>query len=149
YALETSDMDTWQRAVQRECAGLTDLSFESCADALEADARMAINEANARAVQTLRYLEVLFSRLARLGTPVNVVMISEGLFVGRAPLRLADVSRRAAEARVTLHIVRPAPSMMADASRAIAPGQSYSMDDYLMREGLEQLSGQTRGRLLQ
>lgn len=149
YALEINDMDTWQRAVQRECTGLTDLSLESCADALEADARMAINEANARAVQTLRYLDVLFSRLARLGTPVNVVMISEGLFVGRAPLRLADVSRRAAEARVTLHIVRPAQSMMADASRAVAPGQTYSMDDYLMRDGLEQLAGQTRGRLLQ
>lgn len=149
FALETNDLDTWQRAVQRECTGLTDLSLESCADALEADARLAIIEANARAVQTLRYLDVLFTRLARLGTPVNVVMISEGLFLGRSPLNLADVSRRAAEARVTLHIVRPAQSMMADASRASAPGQTYSMDDYLMRDGLEQLAGQTRGRLIQ
>jgi hypothetical protein len=39
--------------------------------------------------------------------------------------------------------------MMADASRASAPGLTYSMDDYLMRDGLEQLAGQTRGRLLQ
>lgn len=149
YALDINDMDTWQRAVQRECSGLTDLGLESCADALEADARMAINEANARAGQTLRYLDGLFSRLARLGTPVNVVLMSEGLFVGRSPLRLADVSRRAAEARVTLHIVRPAQSMMADASHAVASGQHFSMDDALMREGLEQLAGQTRGRLLQ
>jgi len=149
YALETYDMDTWQRAVQRECSGLTDVALESCADQLEAEARMALTEASARAVQTLRYLDVLFTRLARLGTAVNVVMISEGLFLGRAPLSLADVSRRAAEARVTLHIVRPAQSMMTDASRASAPGLSYSMDDYLMRDGLEQLAGQTRGRLLQ
>jgi len=149
FALETSDLDTWQRAVQRECAGLTDMSLASCADALEADARMAMTEASARAMQTLRSLDALFGRLARLGTPVNVVMISEGLFVGRAPLGLADVSRRAAEARVTLHIVRPAQAMMTDASRAFAPGQSFSMDDYLMRDGLEQLAGQTRGRLLQ
>jgi VWFA-related protein len=149
YALETGDQDTWQRAVARECSGFSDLGLESCADALEVDARMAINEANARAVQTLRYLDVLFTRLARLDTPVNVIMISEGLFLGRAPLSLIEVSRRAAEARVTLHIVRPSQSLMADATRASAPGLSYSMDDYLMREGLEQLAGQTRGRLLQ
>ena len=33
YALETGDFDTWQRAVARECAGLTDISLASCADA--------------------------------------------------------------------------------------------------------------------
>ena len=65
------------------------------------------------------------------------------------PLGLVNLSRRAAEARVTLHIIRPAQSLMGDASRAVAPGQSFSMDDYLMRDGLEQLAGQTRGRLLQ
>jgi hypothetical protein len=39
--------------------------------------------------------------------------------------------------------------MMGDASRASAPGMSFSFDDYLMRDGLEQLASQTRGRLLQ
>jgi len=149
YALETGDMDTWQRAVARECPGLTDMSLEACADSLQVEARTAITEANARAMQTLRFLDTLFGRLARLNTPVNVVMISEGLFLGRAPVSVADVSRRAAEARVTLHIIRPQPSLMGDASRASAPGQSYSLDDYMMRDGLEQLAGQTRGRLLQ
>ncbi|MEZ5285617.1 MAG: VWA domain-containing protein [Vicinamibacterales bacterium] len=149
FALENGDRDTWQRAVERECGGTTDLGREACADALEADGRNALSEASARAAQTVRYLDVLFERLARLNTPVHVVMISEGLFVGRAPTSLLDLSRRAAEARVTLHIVRPARSLMADASRAVAPGQSFSMDDYLLRDGLEQLAGQTRGRLIE
>jgi VWFA-related protein len=149
FALETGDMDSWQRAVARECAGLTDLSFESCGEALQTDARMALSEGNARAMQTLRYLDVLFTRLGRLNTPVNVVMLSEGLFLGRTPPNLVDVARRAAEARVTLHIIRPASGLMGDASRASAPGLTFTMDDYLMREGLEQLAGQTRGRVLQ
>jgi len=149
WALENRDMDTWLRAVERECAGFTDAALEACADALEVDARTALTEANARAMQTLRYLDTLFARLARLNTPVNVIMISEGLFLARAPITVTDVSRRAAEARVTLHIVRPAQSMMFDASRAAAPGLGFSLDDYLMRDGLEQLAGQTRGRLLQ
>ena len=72
YALETGDTDTWQRAVSRECAGLTDISLASCADALEVEARTALTEASARAMQTLRYLDQLFIRLARLNTPVNV-----------------------------------------------------------------------------
>ena len=115
----------------------------------QSEARTALVEATARAAQTLRFLDVLFQRLARLNTPVNVVMISEGLFLGRTPAAMAEVSRRAAEARVTLHIVRPASSMMGDASRASAPGLTFTMDDYLMRDGLEQLAAQTRGRMLQ
>ena len=39
YALETGDADTWRRAVERECAGYSDIAMESCADALQADAR--------------------------------------------------------------------------------------------------------------
>jgi VWFA-related protein len=150
YALEINDTTTWSQAVQRECGGFQDLSLEACADALEMDARTALTEATARAQQTLRYLDGLFTRLARLETPVNVIMISEGLFLGRTPLQLADVSRRAAEARITLHIVRPGQSMMPDATRATAGGaQTFSFDDYLLRDGLDQLAGQTRGRLLQ
>ncbi|HVG86337.1 MAG TPA: VWA domain-containing protein [Vicinamibacterales bacterium] len=149
FALETGDTDTWARAVSRECAGLTDMSLATCADALEVEARTATTEASARAMQTLRYLDQLFIRLARLNTPVNVIMLSEGLYLGRAPASMVDVSRRAAEARVTLHVVRPTQSMMGDASRASAPSMSFSFDDYLMRDGLEQLASQTRGRLLQ
>jgi len=149
FGLENGDSDAWQRAVERECAGQVEMAREACADALETEARNALIEASQRAAQTLKFLDVLFSRLARLNTPVNVVMISEGLFLGRSPAAMADVSRRAAEARVTLHIIRPAQSMMGDASRAAAPGLSFTMDDYLMRDGLEQLAGQTRGRLLQ
>jgi VWFA-related protein len=149
YALETGDVVTWSHAIERECPGLSDFMLESCIDSLEVEARTVMTEANARAMQTLRYLDTLFGRLARLNTPVNVIMISEGLFLGRAPVSVADVSRRAAEARVTLHIVRPQPSLMVDASRATAPGMSYTLDDYMLRDGLEQLAGQTRGRLLQ
>ena len=149
FGLETGDVDAWQRAIERECIGMTEMARESCADALEVEARNALIEATARASQTLRFLDVLFQRLARLSTPVNVVMISEGLFLGRTPAAMAEVSRKAAEARVTLHIIRPAGSMMGDASRASAPGLTFTMDDYLMRDGLEQLAAQTRGRMLQ
>ena len=149
FGLENGDSDAWNRAVERECAGQIEMAREACADALQNEARIALAEAGARAAQTLKFLDVLFQRLARLNTPVNVVMISEGLFLGRTPAAMAEVSRQAAEARVTLHIIRPATSMMGDASRASAPGLTFTMDDYLMRDGLDQLAGQTRGRVLQ
>ncbi len=148
YALEIGDTTAWQQAVARECAGLTGMAVESCADMLEVEARNTLTEASARAAQTLRYLDTLFVRMARLETPVNAIMISEGLFLGRAPQSMVDVSRRAAEARVTLHIVRPAQSMM-DASVATSGGLQTSFNDYLMRDGLEQLASQTRGRMMQ
>ncbi|MCC7126751.1 MAG: VWA domain-containing protein [Acidobacteria bacterium] len=149
FALETGDTETWNQALARECSGLSDVIMDSCASALETEAHTAITEAGTRAVQTLRYLDVLFSRLAKLNAPVNVVMITEGLFLGRTPTALAGVSRRAAEARVTLHIVRPANSLLMDASRQFVSGMNYGMDDFLMRDGLEQLAGVTRGRMVQ
>ena len=45
---------------------MTEMARESCADALENEARNALVEATARASQTLRFLDVLFQRLARL-----------------------------------------------------------------------------------
>ena len=151
YALETNDTTTWEEAVARECAGLDGPGREACADALEADARVMLSESTARANQTLRYLEVMFQRLATLKQPVSVIMISEGLFVARQPTAMAEIARRAAEARVTLHIVRPQNNMFADASvqGSSASMRNMSYDDSLMRDGLDQLAGQTRGRLVQ
>jgi hypothetical protein len=123
----------------------------TCAEALEADARVLLSEASARAQGTIRFLETMFQRLATLRQPVNLIMISEGLFVARQPAAMTDLARRAAEARVTLHIVRPQPNMFADVSMPGlgASAQARTWEDNLMRDGLDQLAGQTRGRLVQ
>ena len=50
---------------------------------LEADGRAMLLEASGRARATLQSLEALLKNLAPLKMPVNIVMMSEGMFVAR------------------------------------------------------------------
>src|SRR6185503_15631862 len=111
----------WTQAVERECAGEVGAGREICADTVASDARNLVMESAARTQSTLKSLELLLGRLAELKTPVNIVMISEGLFVARDRASMSEISRRAAEARATLHIIRPGQTFF-DVEEAQAPG---------------------------
>jgi VWFA-related protein len=148
HALDTGDTILWQQAIDRECAGETGVGLEACVSMLETEARSMVTEVSARARTTVEAFESLFERLVSLDTPVNVVMISEGLFLGRDRLNMNTLARRAAEARATLHIVRPGQSFF-DIEARSAPGLGSFFDDSLLSEGLEQFAAQTRGTLSQ
>ena len=146
YALETNDLLTWQQAIERECAGEDGPGREACATAIEADARSLLSETASRTQATLRSLEALIGRLVPLRTSINIVMISEGLFVARDRQNMSEIARRAAEARATIHVIRPGQSAF-DIEQQSAPGVSRFYEDGLQSEGLEQLAGVTRGSM--
>lgn len=147
-ALENGDTLLWQQAVERECQGESGPGLEACVDALQGEARSTLLDASSRARTTIRALETLLERLVALDTPVNVVMISEGLFVARDRQSMDVLARRAAEARASLHIVRPSQSFFDIEDRSSA-GLGSFFEDSLLSEGLEQLADQTRGTLSQ
>ena len=148
WALESNDTLTWGQALERECSGEVGVGREICADTVQADARAMLMESTVRTQSTMQSLEQLLGRLATLQTPVSIVMISEGLFVARDRTSMNEIARRAADARATLHIIRPGQSMF-DVEDTQAMGMSRFYDDGLMREGLEQLAAQTRGTMTQ
>ena len=145
WALENNDPGTFQQAVDRECAGETGPGLEACQNTVESDARQLLLEASARARTTLQGLEALLKNLVPLKTPVNIVMISEGMFVARDRSSMAELGRRAAEARATIHIIRPGQSFFDIEDRGLPNQNSRFFDDGLMSEGLEQVAAQTRG----
>ncbi|MDH4063638.1 MAG: hypothetical protein OEW19_04505, partial [Acidobacteriota bacterium] len=120
---------------------------EVCAIALEEEARALMNETVRRTQLTLRGLEALMGRLVTLQTPVNIVMISEGLFVARTRDDMSTLVRRAAEARATIHVIRPAQAFFDVQDRTSTNGPSRFYDDAMLSQGLEQLAGQTRGSM--
>ena len=146
WALESNDESTFQNAVSRECSGMSGPDLEACRNALEADARAMLLEASARARATLQSLEALLKNLVQLNTPVNIVMISEGMFVARDRQSMAALGRLAAEARATIHIIRPAQNFF-DVEERASSSSSRFFDDGLMSEGLDQVAGQTRGSM--
>ena len=146
YALETNDSATWQGAIDRECAGESGASVDACATAVEGDARALLIEASSRSNQTIGSLERLLKSLAELSTPVNIVMVSEGMFIGRDRNDMTGIARLAAEARATIHVIRPGQTFFEVDDPGIA-NMSRFLDDSLLSEGLEMLAGQTRGTM--
>ena len=147
WALESNDPGTFQQAVDRECNGMTGAEREACANQVEGDARAMLLEASSRARATLQSLEGLLKNLVALKTPVNIVMISEGMFVARDRQSMTSLSRLAAEARATIHIIRPSQQFFDLEDRSPGGSSSRFFDDGLMSEGLEQVAGQTRGSM--
>ncbi|MFA5911785.1 MAG: VWA domain-containing protein [Vicinamibacterales bacterium] len=146
WALENNDTSLWEQAIARECAGDTGPALDACTTTVESDARSLLLEASSRTRIGVTALEGLLKGLAQLKTPINIVMISEGMFVGRDRQNMREIGRRAAEARATIHIIRPGQSFF-DMDDATAPGLSRFYDDGLLSEGLELLAEQTRGTL--
>ncbi len=147
WALESNDEGTFQQAVSRECAGMTGADLEACRNTVEADARALLLEASGRARATLQSLEALLRNLAPLKMPVNIVLMSEGMFVARDRQSMTALGRLAAEARATIHVIRPSQQFFDVEDRAPGGGMSRFFDDGLMSEGLEQVAGATRGSM--
>ena len=121
--------------------------LEACRNQLEADGRAMLLEASGRARATLQSLEGLLKNLAQLKMPVNIVLMSEGMFVARDRANMTTLGRLAAEARATIHIIRPSQQFFDVEDRRAGGGSSRFFDDGLMSEGLEQVAGQTRGSM--
>jgi len=147
WALENNDQGTFMQAVERECAGMTGADLEACQNQVEADARALLLEVSGRARATLQAMEGLLKSLATLKTPVNIVMVSEGMFVARDRSSMAELGRRAAGARATIHIIRPSQAFFDVEDQRGGSTSSRFFDDGLMSEGLEQVAGQTRGSM--
>ena len=147
WALESNDTGTFQQAVQRECGGQKGAELEACSTQLESDARAMVMEASSRSRSTLQSLEGLLKNLAQVKLPVNIVLISEGMFVARDRTSMTALGRLAADARATIHVMRPSQSFFDVDDRAPSGGASRVFDDGLMNEGLEQVASQTRGSM--
>jgi VWFA-related protein len=149
HAFDTNDISTWTQVINRECgeAGAGGgagggFAREACIDEVEAQARNVLTDAAARTRQSISGYEQLATRLAAYKSPVNIVLISEGLYLGRDRNDLTHLADLAARARTTFYVVQPDESMFdADMPRTLG-GLNY---DALVAEGLEQLAGLTRG----
>jgi VWFA-related protein len=148
HAFDTNDASTWTQVVNRECgqeggaSGGGGFGREACINEVEAQARNVLTDATARTRMSISGYEHLARSLEAMKAPVNIVLISEGLYVGRDRSDLTHLAQLAARARTTFYVVQPDESMFdMDTPRTIG-GLNY---DSLVAEGLEQLAGLTRG----
>ncbi len=152
-AYERNDQNVWAQVIQRECggsgvpgAGGGSFQMEACVHELEAQASHVLNDASTRTRVSINAFEDLTKRLATVNAPVNIVLISEGLFIGRDRNDLGNLARLAALARVSFFVVQPDESMFdMDTPKIVGNAR----DDSVMSEGLEQLAGYHARHVLQ
>jgi VWFA-related protein len=158
HAFDTNDRATWEQVINRECgevggagggaggggAGAVGGAFqrEACENEVEAHAKNVLTDAAARTRQSINGYEQLAESLALMKAPVNIILISEGLYVGRDRNDLTHLAELAAKARTSFYVVQPDESMFdLDTPRTLG-GFNY---ETIVAEGLEQLAGLTRG----
>jgi hypothetical protein len=140
-AYERNDTTTWNQVIERECRGETGFGLEACINELEGDAKSVLSDAASRTQTSIRAYEQLAARLAAVKSPVNIILISEGLYVGRDRNDLTHLARLAANARISFHVVQPDESIFdMDKEKTIG-----GFSETILAEGLEQLAGFTRG----
>ena len=147
YISEALDFDgqrrfQWPAALKREC-GEEGALFRQCELNLEQTARALLIEESIQTNTTIRGLENLMMSLAPTGQPVTLVLLSESMVIARDPAALAGLAAACAEARVTLHVVQPAPQTAAMTSSGF-PSDPVT-DTQLREEGLRLMAAQARG----
>jgi VWFA-related protein len=165
-AIAHQDLRTLDAVVGREChtaavmaplQGRTDVSsrnastaagiIKACELDVRAEARLLYAEARQRTSASLMAMLELLNRLAFLGGPKTVVLLSEGLFVDpRETGEFQRVAAAAAAADATVYVVG-LDTQQTDASmEAISP--TFDRDRVMRRQGLEMLAGMARGQAL-
>lgn len=99
----------WEAAVSRVCSRGDEFVRLACRADLEAQARVLVSEANARAATTTTSLEVLLRSLARIEGPKTMLFFSEELPTDGARVEVERVARAAAAARTRIHVMHAQP----------------------------------------
>ena len=141
-AFENNDQRVWGQVIERECGSSTAFELAMCVQELEAQANFLLTDATMRTRISIGGFEQLSQRLAGLRSPVNIVLISEGLFLGRDRIDLTNLARLAANARISFFVVQPDESIF-DMDKPRTFGGMP--EEWTLAEGLEEIAGMTRG----
>jgi len=147
YAIDQHDEGALSRVFLRECADeRDDLGRELCRAGILSQARMDTVLYRQHAENSLRVLRNLLIAFRRVDAPKTVVWISEGLPMPEHGPEIPEIARLAASARTTLYALHLDQSILGDASRQRA-SPSMMQDRNLLRDGLANMAGATRGSL--
>ena len=142
-ARERGNDMAWERAVSRVCAGATGPSLEACVSDLQSEAMTLWTEVTRRAQQTVDGLRGLIQTMKEMPGPKTLMLLSQGFSVEDTRQDVQAIARLAAEARVSIYVLQiDMPSFdIADAQ----PSATRLEDERVMSEGLDTLSGASRG----
>jgi len=136
-----------EEVFSRECAGENDANtLATCRRRIEAEARLVLGATRSRTTQSLVALRGVFDQLAATDAPKTMVLITEGLVLGRDMSDITWVGPLATRAQVTMYALRLSGDLFGAESARVSPSRRADLD--LMTQGLDQLVGTTNGTVL-
>ena len=133
----------WPAALRRECGEPTTPGYSECAGAMELAAIGILREEELKRATFTSTLSRLITSVGSTRQPVTMIVLSQGLFIGRDPGALSGLASAAATARVALHVVRPLTSDFDVASATLS--SDPRADNAAWSRGLETLAAQFNG----
>ena len=132
---------------ERECPGEHDPeSLSRCRRTLEGLARVVHSNARTRTSATMVALREIVERLAGSSNPKTVVLITEGIIVGRQFADVSWVADRTAAASVSFYGLRVDSEVFDAAMSRRSPTRKADRD--LLVDGLDMVVGLARGTVL-
>ena len=132
------DRRVLQEVIAREC-----LNIAGCDTEIEQSALTIADDARERTVASIAAIKAVLEALAEVDGPKTVILVSEGLVVGRSSSSLTELGELAAAARVSVYVLRLSGS--AFGADRVGFRTSAGIDSMIEAEGLETLAGLTRG----
>lgn len=130
--------------LSRECAGERDAAqLATCRRMVESEARSVFADTRARTSRSLVALRGLLDQWAATPDAKTVVLVTEGLVLGRDMSDITWVPSAVARAHVSVHALRLSGGPTDAGAGRLSP--SLRADQDLMADGLDQLVGSARG----
>lgn len=136
-----------EAVLSRECAGEnTTASLANCRRMVDSEARMVLTQSRTRTTRSLVALRGVFDQLATTQATKTVVLLTEGIILGRDMGDITWVGAQAARAQISLYAMRLDGELYDASSPRISP--SRSGDRNLLADGLDQLAGAADGTVI-
>jgi len=152
FGIDAGQGDLLSRVADRECVGETLRARQACEEMIEAAAHTLAAAARQRSRASLDAIRTILASLRRIEGPKTVVLVSESLVAGAETgdvseftLRLQDIARECASARVTMFALRLERPLVDMATGPAPP--TATLDEQLRAEGLQSLASVARGAL--
>jgi VWFA-related protein len=120
-----------------------DAGRDPCPEQLEQEARAIAQQARTQARISLDALRALIAALRPIDGPKTVVLLSEGMVLEPRLSDLGEIAAAAQEARVAIYALQMEQPVFEASQDRVSP--TFLRDIQLRGDGLERLSGATRG----
>jgi VWFA-related protein len=145
--IQRNALGVFEEVVIRECAGMAGPAFDVCQVEVQAEAQQKAMMQGADGQNTISVLRALLKALTAIDAPKTLLLVSEGFIVDDQRESVIELGAIAAAARTSIYALKLDDQlfqMMASEQRI----PLTAMDDrYVRAEGLEILTGASRGAL--